>query len=92
MLPAQSAAPVRLDRGRFTVVAYEKDATLARSILDVAIAHDTFPGLPRPREHVLIAIAPDLARFREWSGPGAPEWGAALAFPSLRRIILQGSS
>lgn len=90
-LDAQSAAPVRLDRGRFTVVAYPRDATLARSILDVAMAHDTFPGLPRPREHVLIAIAPDRARFREWAGPGAPEWGAALAFPGLRRIILQGS-
>src|SRR5487761_2212661 len=73
---AQSAAPVRLDRGRFTVVAYPKDATLARSILAVAMAHDTFPGLPRPREHVLIAIAPDAARFHEWAGPGAPEWGA----------------
>ncbi len=89
---AQSAAPVRLDRGRFTVVAYQKDATLARSILDVAVAHDTFPGLPRPREHVLIAIAPDAARFREWAGPGAPEWGAALAFPAARQIVLQGSS
>ncbi|HVA56933.1 MAG: hypothetical protein WBQ26_02730 [Gemmatimonadaceae bacterium] len=89
---AQSAAPVRLDRGRFTVVAYPKDATLARSILAVAMAHDTFPGLPRPREHVLIAIAPDAARFHEWAGPGAPEWGAALAFPETRRIILQGSS
>lgn len=88
---AQAAAPVRLDRGRFTVVAYDRDATLARSILDVALAHDTFPGLPRPREHVLIAIAPDAARFHEWAGPGAPEWGAALAFPELRRIILQGS-
>ncbi len=88
---AQSAAPVRLDRGRFTVVAYPADATLARTILDVALAHDTFPGLPRPREHVLIAIAPDAARFREWAGPGAPEWGAALAFPDRRQIILQGS-
>ena len=90
-LRAQAAAPVRLDRGRFTVVAYPRDAKLARSILDAALVHDTFPGLPRPREHVLIAIAPDLARFREWAGPGAPEWGAALAFPSLRRIVLQGS-
>ena len=89
---AQSDAPLRLDRGRFTVVAYPRDATLAHSILDVAVARDTFPGLPRPREHVLIAIAPDAARFREWAGPGAPEWGAALAFPDTRRIILQGSA
>ncbi len=88
---AQAAAPLRLDRARFTVVAYPEDARLARSILDAALAHDSFPGLPRPREHVLIAIAPDYTRFREWAGPGAPEWGAALAFPDTRRIVLQGS-
>lgn len=88
---AQAAAPLRLDGGRFTVVAYPADARLASSILDAAVSHDSFPGLPRPREHVLIAIAPDYTRFREWAGPGAPEWGAALAFPDMRRIVLQGS-
>ncbi len=88
----QASAPIRLDRSRFTVVAYPRDATLAHSILAVALAHDTFPGLPRPREHVLIAIAPSTAVFREWAGPGAPEWGAALAFPDARRIVIQGSA
>lgn len=88
---AQAAAPLRLDRGRFTVVAYPQDARLARTILETALAQDSFPWLPRPREHVLIAIAPDHARFREWVGPGAPEWGAALAYPDTRRIVLQGS-
>jgi hypothetical protein len=39
---------------------------------------------------VLIAIAPDAERFRAWAGPEAPEWGAALAFPESRRIIMQG--
>lgn len=89
---AQSSAPLRFDRGRFTVVAYPRDRTLAQSLLAASMAHDTFPGLPRPREHVLIAIAPDAARFREWAGPGAPEWGAALAFPGDRRIVMQGSA
>jgi Peptidase MA superfamily len=88
---AQSGAPVRLDQGRFTVVSYPADARLAHSILATALAHDTFPGLPRPREHVLVAIAPDFATFRDWAGAGAPEWGAALAFPDTRRIVLQGS-
>jgi len=54
-------------------------------------AQDTFPGLPRPRERVLIAIAPDAARFRELVGPNAPEWGAAIAMPDERRIVMQGS-
>ncbi len=56
------------------------------------MANDTFPGLPRPTQRVLIAIAPDDARFRDWIGPAAPEWGAAVAFPGERRIVMQGRS
>ena len=84
------AAPSRLDRGRFTAVYYPGDAQLASSLLDRAIATDTFPGLPRPAQRVLMAIAPDQRRFREWVGPDAPEWGAAIAFPDSRRIVMQG--
>jgi hypothetical protein len=36
-------------------------------------------------------VAPDRATFREWVGPLAPEWGAAIAFPESQRIIMQGS-
>ncbi|MEP7380112.1 MAG: hypothetical protein ABI910_00420 [Gemmatimonadota bacterium] len=64
---------------------------MARSLLDQAIATDTFPGLPRPSERVLIQIAPDRRAFRELIGAGAPEWGAAFAIPDERRIIMQGS-
>lgn len=69
---------------------YPGDALLARSLLARALSQDTFPGLPRPRERVLIAIAPDHERFKEWAGPEAPEWGAALAFPESHRIVMQG--
>ena len=41
---------------------------------------------------MLIAIAPDAAHFRAWVGPEAPEWGAAIAFPESRRIVMQGRS
>ena len=85
-------APERLDRGRFTAVFYPPDLTLARAILERAVGTDTFPGLPRPQHRVLIAIAPDRGRFREWIGPSAPEWGAAIAFPDSRRIVMQGRS
>ena len=44
------------------------------------------------RSACCIAIAPDARRFREWVGPGAPEWGAAIAFPDSRRIVMQGRS
>jgi hypothetical protein len=80
----------RLSAGRFTVTAYPADLQLARSMLASAAANDSFPGLPRPTDEVHIAIAPDRRRFREWIGPAAPEWGAAVAFPSQRRIVMQG--
>ena len=82
---------MRLDSGRFTVVAYPRDLPLARALLAAAAARDTFPGLPRSATPVLIAVAPDHATFREWVGPLAPEWGAAIAFPESRRIVMQGS-
>jgi hypothetical protein len=91
-LPAQQDAPERIDRGRFTAVYFPTERALAAALLDQAVRTDTFPGLPRPHQHVLIALAPDRRRFREWVGPGAPEWGAAIAFPESQRIVLQGRS
>ncbi len=82
---------VRLDAGRFTVVSDARDARLARTLLSAAQANDSFPGLSRPTSHVLIAVAPDAQRFRQWVGPHAPEWGAAIAIPDEQRIVLQGS-
>jgi hypothetical protein len=87
---AQQEAPERLDRGRFTAVFFPSDQTLTQSLLDYSARNDTFPGLPRPRQHVWLAIAPNRRRFREWSGEGAPEWGAAITFPESRRIVMQG--
>ena len=87
---AQDDAPVRLQGGRFTVVSFPVDSAFASALLASARAGDTFPGLPRPRERALIAIAPDARRFRQWIGPSVPEWGAAVAFPAMRRIIMQG--
>ena len=90
LVGAQSDAPARIDRGRFTAVFYPSEAKLATTLLDYAVASDTFPGLPRPKQQVLLAIAPDRERFREWVGPNAPEWGAAITFPDSRRVIMQG--
>ena len=72
------------------MVADARDDALARALLASAAERDTFPGLPRPQQAVLIAIAPDARHFREWAGDGAPEWGAAVAFPARKLVVLQG--
>src|SRR5687768_9046900 len=87
---AQPNAPLRLDRDRFTVTGFPSDQQLMRSLLAAAAERDSFPWLPRPRARVVIAVAPDERRFREWIGPAAPEWGAAIAFPDQQRIVMQG--
>ena len=89
---APPTAPIRLDTGRVTVVYYPSEARLARTVAGIVMKADSFPGLPRPKQRILVAIAPDMKRFREWVGPSAPEWGAAVAFPESSRIIMQGSS
>lgn len=81
---------MRFDGGRFTVMSSVRDVRLARAMLAAAQQHDSFPGLPRPSAHVRIAIAPDAAHFRQWVGPSAPEWGAAIALPDEQRIVMQG--
>ncbi|MEX2181996.1 MAG: hypothetical protein WD771_08135 [Gemmatimonadaceae bacterium] len=91
--PAQEFVPPgagTLREGRFTVIAYPSEMRLARTFLAAAMAQDSFPGLPRPAAAVLIAIAPDERRFREWVGEGAPEWGEAIAFPRAQRIVMRG--
>jgi hypothetical protein len=90
--PAAAQELRTLQQGRFTIVAAERDQQLARSMLSNALVRDSFPGLPRPSANVLIQIAPDRRRFREWIGEAAPEWGAAIAVPSEHRIVMQGSS
>jgi hypothetical protein len=85
-------APMRLDSGRATIVYYPSEARLARTVAGLVVNADSFPGLPRPNEHILVALAPDARRFREWVGPSAPDWGAAVAFPQSNRIVMQGSS
>ncbi|HYC50816.1 MAG TPA: hypothetical protein VEB19_06895 [Gemmatimonadaceae bacterium] len=86
---AAQDGPERIDRGRFTFTFFAQDQQLATSLAQHAIATDSFPGLPRPAHRIVIAIAPDERRFRDWAG-NAPEWGAAVAFPAQRRIVLQG--
>jgi hypothetical protein len=90
--PARAQAPLSTTEGRITARYYPNESRLAHSLLALATSNDTFPGLRRPRQHVTLDIAPDERSFRAWIGPGAPEWGAAIAFPEQHRIVMQGRS
>ncbi|MBI2407195.1 MAG: hypothetical protein HYV19_02690 [Gemmatimonadetes bacterium] len=87
---ADDEAMMRVERGRFTVHHAATDTRLANSLAASAVARDTFPGLPRPKERVEIWVAPSDDAFRRLVGDGAPEWGNAFAFPLERRIVLHG--
>lgn len=76
--------------GRFVIAAYRAEARLAGTLLARAVASDAFPGLPPLRDTVWVALAPDRRTFRAWVGPSAPEWGAAIAFPARRLVVMQG--
>jgi hypothetical protein len=76
--------------GRFSIVHFAPETRLARAFAEAALARDTFPGLARPSAPVLILVAPDEETFRAWVGAGAPEWGDAIAFPALQRIVMRG--
>lgn len=87
---APNAETRELAEGRFRIIHFAPEARLARSLLSEALARDSFPGLPRPSARVELYLAPDEATFRAWVGEGAPEWGAAIAFPRLQRIVMKG--
>jgi len=88
--PAVPPGATLHEAGRISILAFPSESRLARALLDDALARDTFPGLARPQDRVRIALAPSAAVFRAWVGPNAPEWGAAIAIPARRLIIMQG--
>lgn len=90
--PDGAAPPGAAERraGRFVIAAFPAEARLAASLLADATRRGAFPGVPVLHDTAWIAIAPDRATFRAWVGPTAPEWGAAIAFPARRLIIMQG--
>jgi hypothetical protein len=92
LLPLSSflQAQERLDRGRFAFHYSARDRQLAATLASQSIASDTFPGLPRPTQRVMITIARDRDHFRDLVGTATPDWGSAVAFPDSRSIVLQG--
>lgn len=65
------------------------DSLRARRVLHFLQSLPPLAGLPPTLpEDVQAYIAPDSAAFQALAGGTVPEWGAAVAVPSLRRMVI----
>ena len=76
--------------GEVTVVALPAQQALGVLLAEQAGRLRDWPGLGRraPGPFRLVVV-PDAAALRRWSGGRAPRWGAALAMPRSRTILLR---
>lgn len=65
------------------------DSLRAEAVAEALMAQPPLPVVPPdvPRG-VTVVLAPDEATFRRASGGRPPDWSAAVAIPSLNRIVL----
>lgn len=65
------------------------DSLRAEAVLAAFLAQPPLPALPPDvPTGVTVVLAPDEAGFRRAAGGRPPDWSAAVAIPSLNRIVL----
>ena len=91
----QDAAGLRLTDGRYlagaraTVSFVSADSIKAAGVLSTLEGAIPLPGLPQGvPSGVLLVLAPDEAEFVRLTGGAAPDWGAGVALPSQRVIVV----
>ncbi len=76
--------------GNVVVVAPEAQASLAVGLAEIADRPADWPGLGRRDPGPLrLVVVRDETAMRRFTQGRAPSWGAALAFPSSRTILLR---
>lgn len=67
------------------------DAGAARALSRLAAGFLPAPlaGAELPPDSIDVLLAPGEAAFRELTGGRVPDWGLAVAFPELRRVVLR---
>jgi hypothetical protein len=87
-VPADSLRAVQV--GEVRVIASEGRLDAAIALAELADRPTTWPGLgqrsPGPFQLILVADSAELARATRGRAPG---WGAAVAFPASRTIVLR---
>lgn len=81
-----------LEGDRLRVGYYRQDSLRAANILGFMEGLPPLAGLPStlPRD-VTLFLAPDEEAFDALIGSTVPEWGAAVAIPSMNRIVIPGA-
>jgi hypothetical protein len=76
-----------------TAVAWSAQLRLARGLAEAAASEPEFPGLgPRPLPPLRLIVVADGRRFRALARGGVPPWGAGLAAPESRTILLRADA
>jgi hypothetical protein len=89
-LAAQDEGRLRLEAGEVGVEYHAGDARLAERVLEVAVAPQRFPGLPEDfrLERGTVYLVRSAEEWERLTGGRAPAWGAGVAIPARREILL----
>lgn len=76
--------------GDVSVLSWPEQSRLAIALAELADDPAAWLGLGyRDAGRIRLVVVPDVAGMRRFSGGRAPAWGAGLAFPSSRTIIIR---
>ena len=75
--------------GQVTAVAWPRQLDLAIQLAEQADRPADWPGLGRVSPGPLqLVVVPDARRLDSLTGGRAPRWGAAIALPTTRTIVI----
>lgn len=87
---APADRPVLVQVGRVTVVTWPAHLALATHLAELADRPAEWPGLGRRDPGPLrLILAPDDTGFARLAAGRAPDWGAGIALPGARTILLR---
>jgi hypothetical protein len=84
------APPTSVQVGQVTAVAWPEQMSLAIELAEEAGRPSEWPGLGRlTPDPIRLVVVPDARRLDSLTLGRAPRWGAAVALPALRTIVLR---
>src|SRR5690349_16767014 len=84
------APPRAVQVGQVVAVAWPPQVGMAASLADIADHESEWPGLGRRSAGPLrLILVPDRARYDRITGGRGPAWGAGIALPGARTILIR---